>query len=83
MRITWRILARRLAYLTAEGAIVRSQYQVRPPRFEYVLTGKGRALSPVLETIEHWDRTWHDIASESSTVKRSGDRFAARLLHGL
>lgn len=42
------ILTRRLAKLTEAGLLERRRYQERPPRFEYVLTARGRDFWPVL-----------------------------------
>ncbi|MDX1512024.1 MAG: helix-turn-helix domain-containing protein [Nitriliruptorales bacterium] len=52
------VLTDRLERLVAEGILEREQYEDRPPRFEYVLTRKGKALFPVMMTIEHWGDTW-------------------------
>ncbi len=48
------ILSARLKRLADEGIIERRQYSERPPRFEYHLTEKGRALAPVLMSIQEW-----------------------------
>ncbi|MPZ82456.1 MAG: transcriptional regulator [Actinophytocola sp.] len=48
------ILAVRLRTLVAAGVLARQQYSTRPPRFEYVLTESGRALSPVLMGLTEW-----------------------------
>ncbi|MET8411587.1 helix-turn-helix domain-containing protein [Streptomyces sp. NPDC005195] len=42
------VLTKRLRSLEAAGILERRQYQDRPPRFEYHLTGAGQALEPVL-----------------------------------
>jgi DNA-binding HxlR family transcriptional regulator len=39
-------LSDRLKHLEANGLIERRRYQVRPERFEYVLTKKGPANRP-------------------------------------
>ena len=48
------ILSTRLKRLTEEGIIERRQYSEHPPRSEYHLTERGRALLPVLMAIEEW-----------------------------
>ncbi|MCA0873924.1 helix-turn-helix transcriptional regulator [Seohaeicola saemankumensis] len=52
--ITRHVLADRLRKLAAEGVLRRDQYQERPPRFEYRLTDKGKALYPVLVALIDW-----------------------------
>ena len=48
------VLAARLKSLTADGVFEARQYCVRPPRFEYLLTGKGEALRPLVLHMMHW-----------------------------
>lgn len=48
------ILTRRLHMLVAEGLLERRQYCERPPRFEYLLTERGRDYWPVLLTLMAW-----------------------------
>lgn len=48
------ILTVRLKRMVAAGLAERRPYQNRPVRHEYVLTGKGRALLPVLQEICRW-----------------------------
>jgi DNA-binding HxlR family transcriptional regulator len=47
-------LTRRLKDLTAGGLLERRLYNEKPPRYEYVLTEKGRDLRPVLLTLLQW-----------------------------
>src|ERR1700733_10739998 len=42
------ILSRRLAHLVATGMLARRRYSERPPRYEYLLTPKGRDFFPVV-----------------------------------
>jgi DNA-binding HxlR family transcriptional regulator len=48
------MLTRRLTALVEAGLLERRQYQQRPPRFEYVLTGRGRDFRPVLLALYAW-----------------------------
>ena len=48
------VLAARLKSLVGHGVFETRLYSERPPRSEYVLTAKGRALSPVLLTMAAW-----------------------------
>jgi DNA-binding HxlR family transcriptional regulator len=52
------ILARRLKALVASGILEKRAYAERPPRHEYRLTAKGRALFPVLVTMMEWGNRW-------------------------
>jgi DNA-binding HxlR family transcriptional regulator len=48
------ILTRRLNTLVESGLLERRQYQDRPPRFEYVLTERGRDFRPVTLAMLDW-----------------------------
>ncbi|HEY8060731.1 MAG TPA: helix-turn-helix domain-containing protein [Acidimicrobiales bacterium] len=48
------VLSKRLKDLTAEGVIVVTPYQERPPRFEYDLTAAGRDLAGALRLLAQW-----------------------------
>ncbi|MEM6903169.1 MAG: helix-turn-helix domain-containing protein [Pseudomonadota bacterium] len=52
------ILSQRLKKLVAEGVLRRREYQQRPRRVEYVLTGKGRDLFPLIVAMIEWGRKW-------------------------
>lgn len=52
------ILAQRLARLVDEGLLEKRLYEERPPRYEYVLTEKGRDFYPVLAAIWRWGTDW-------------------------
>ena len=51
-------LAARLDQLCEAGVLTRSEYQERPPRAEYLLTPKGRALRPVVLMLMQWGDQW-------------------------
>jgi len=57
-KITTNILAQRLRYLEDEGLVVKTMYQEHPPRHEYALSEKGRALAPVLSSLWNWSQIW-------------------------
>jgi DNA-binding HxlR family transcriptional regulator len=48
------ILSARLKSLVEAGILEKRRYSERPPRDEYHLTARGRALSPVLMAIQEW-----------------------------
>ena len=56
--ISPRTLSLRLRALEEEGIIERRTYPEVPPRVEYALTEKGRALEPVIEDMRRYGREW-------------------------
>ena len=48
------ILTDRLRRLEEGGLVEKVPYQLRPPRYEYQLTAKGRDLFPVLRALAEW-----------------------------
>jgi len=48
------MLTRRLASLVKSGLLERRLYNQRPPRYEYVLTEKGRDFRPVILALMAW-----------------------------
>jgi DNA-binding HxlR family transcriptional regulator len=48
------VLSDRLNGLVEHGVLARVQYQDRPPRHEYVLTSRGRELTPVILSLMEW-----------------------------
>jgi DNA-binding HxlR family transcriptional regulator len=62
------VLAARLKSLVGHGVLGRRAYCERPPRYEYVLTEKGRDLYAVLLTMAAWgDRHVYGGAGEGPT----------------
>jgi DNA-binding HxlR family transcriptional regulator len=47
-------LSARLKTLEADGVIASRLYERHPPRYEYFLTDKGKALGPVLKALYEW-----------------------------
>jgi len=47
-------LSNRLRRLLEHGIVTREFYGEHPPRAQYALTDKGRALGPVLRTLRDW-----------------------------
>ena len=56
--ISPRTLSLRLRALEEEGIIERRTYPEVPPRVEYELTEKGRALLPLIEDMRRYGREW-------------------------
>jgi DNA-binding HxlR family transcriptional regulator len=53
-----RMLSERLKELEHQGVIERRIFAEVPVRVEYSLTEKGRALAPVIESVEAWGDRW-------------------------
>src|SRR6187549_3884360 len=48
------MLSRRLNALVEAGLLKRRRYSLRPPRYEYVLTERGRDFRPVMQAMLAW-----------------------------
>jgi DNA-binding HxlR family transcriptional regulator len=56
--ISPRTLSLRLRALEEEGIVERQTFPEVPPRVEYALTEKGRALVPLIEDMRAYGRAW-------------------------
>ena len=56
--ISPRTLSLRLRALEEEGIVERQTYPEVPPRVEYELTEKGRALLPLIDDMRQYGREW-------------------------
>jgi DNA-binding HxlR family transcriptional regulator len=56
--ISPRTLSLRLRALEEEGIVLRQTFPEVPPRVEYALTDKGRALVPLIEDMRTYGRQW-------------------------
>jgi DNA-binding HxlR family transcriptional regulator len=56
--ISPRTLSLRLRALEEEGIVERQTYAEVPPRVEYALTEKGRALVPLIEDMRTYGQRW-------------------------
>lgn len=62
------MLTRRLNTLVESGLLERRLYSEKPPRHEYVLTGKGRDFRPVLWALVSWGNKHFPPEGESVVV---------------
>jgi DNA-binding HxlR family transcriptional regulator len=62
--ISPRTLSLRLRALEDEGIVERQTYAEMPPRGEYALTEKGRALLPIIESMRAYGREWLGVAGD-------------------
>ena len=56
--ISPRTLSLRLRALEEEGIVARQTYPEVPPRVEYALTEKGRALVPIIDSMRRYGTDW-------------------------
>jgi len=64
--VSQRMLSAQLRELEADGLIERRVYPEVPPRVEYYLTSKGRALENVLTKMSEWGERYK-VAEMAST----------------
>ena len=63
--ISPRTLSLRLRALEEEAIVRRQTYPEVPPRVEYQLTDKGRALLPLIEDMRQYGREWLGVDDDS------------------
>jgi DNA-binding HxlR family transcriptional regulator len=66
--ISPRTLSLRLRALEEQGIVERHTYPEVPPRVEYALTEKGRALVPLIEDMRSYGRRWLGPGEERRTA---------------
>ena len=67
--ISPRTLSERLDMLERQGVVIRRSYPESPPRVEYELTEKGRALLPIVREMRRFGRSW--MVSEPAKRRRA------------
>ncbi|MFI8933042.1 winged helix-turn-helix transcriptional regulator [Streptomyces sp. NPDC053474] len=78
-----KVLAERLRLLVDADVLARVPYQDRPPRHEYRLTPRGRALLPVLIALQDWGDTWVLGDGEMTATATTESSREARRVHEL
>src|SRR3954467_5855101 len=71
--ISPRTLSERLHMLEEEGILIRRSYPESPPRGEYELPDRGRALLPIIDAMRAFGRSWL-IAPASKRGRASAAR---------
>ncbi|MET0970473.1 MAG: helix-turn-helix domain-containing protein [Tardiphaga sp.] len=54
LQIAPNMLTRRLAVLVEAGLLEKRQYSEKPPRYEYIVTPRGRDFRSVLWSLQNW-----------------------------
>jgi DNA-binding HxlR family transcriptional regulator len=75
--ISPRTLSLRLRALEEEGIVRRQTYPEVPPRVEYALTEKGRALVPIIESMRAYGSAWLDGTAECREAAEPAEPAAA------
>ena len=80
--ISPRTLSLRLRALEEEGIVERQTFPEVPPRVEYVLTRKGRALVPLIESMRAYGREWlgGDCAADEHGADMADDQHEPLLV---
>ena len=68
--ISPRTLSLRLRALEEEGIVERQTFAEVPPRVEYALTAKGRALIPIIDSMRTYGTEW--LGGEGSCTPVEG-----------
>ena len=75
--ISPRTLSLRLRALEEEGIVERHTFGEVPPRVEYALTEKGRALLPIVDGMRSYGEEWLGEGRSTAAVERSLGRVAS------
>ena len=76
--ISQRTLSLRLRGLEEQGIVARHTFPEVPPRVEYSLTDKGRALAPLIEDMRAYGREWLGVSQDDcSPAGVTGSTVAA------
>jgi DNA-binding HxlR family transcriptional regulator len=65
-------LSARLKRLEAHGVIATRLYETHPPRYEYFLTEKGKALSPVVKALYAWGERFCPERGATQVTRKRG-----------
>ena len=72
--ISPRTLSLRLRALEEEGIVERQTFPEVPPRVEYALTDKGRALVPLIEDMRAYGLQWLFEGCDEPTAEDAPDQ---------
>ena len=76
--ISPRTLSLRLRALEEEGVVERRTFPEVPPRVEYALTEKGRALVPIIDSMRTYGSEWLGAGGDcAESADAHADRTAA------
>jgi DNA-binding HxlR family transcriptional regulator len=64
--VTRHLLSDRLKRLVEQGVLEKNPYSLKPPRYDYRLTAKGRDFSPALVGLKNWGKTHMPVRREAA-----------------
>ena len=79
LAVSRKVLTERLGHLVEHDVVERVRYQERPPRYEYRLTSRGRALIPLLVAMQDFGDRWLFGDGELTGTASRGAPEAARV----
>jgi DNA-binding HxlR family transcriptional regulator len=68
--ISPRTLSERLHLLEGEEIVSRKSFGGSPPRVEYSLTAKGRAMLPIIQAMREFGHAWLACSHEQTAAAR-------------
>lgn len=72
--ISRKVLTSTLKELEADGILLREEHKEMPPRVEYSLTERGKALLPIMLELVQWDKKYNpDYVSPHHKGKMMAD----------
>jgi DNA-binding HxlR family transcriptional regulator/peroxiredoxin len=80
--VSRKVLAERLNSLVDNDLVCRAAYSEHPPRYDYLLTDKGRGLLPVLIALQNWGQQ-HVLGDGSVTAAGTPDSLESSRVHRL
>lgn len=85
LQIAPNMLTRRLAVLVEAGLLEKRLYSEKPPRYEYIVTARGRDFRSVLWSLQSWGNRHFAPEGESVTLvdKATGARAEPILIDRL
>lgn len=69
--VSQKVLTETLRSMERDGIVRRTAYPEIPPRVEYSLTSLGRTMTPILDAMEQWGRSYQEL------VRSQGERLEA------
>lgn len=70
-KLTDRTLSRQLHELEQANIITRTSHKEAPPRVEYALSSKGKALIQVISSLLQWGKKYKDDIPKSTKKERT------------
>ena len=62
--ISTRMLVKELKHLEEKKIVLRKVYATVPPKVEYSLSGIGKSLKPVIDSISNWGKSYAQLMSD-------------------